>query len=169
MTLQRRIPGERPEGRPGGWRKGAQRPPWTDEAAVRNNCTSCGACISACPEKILLVGPAGTPALDFNRGACTFCGACAEACEDAVFRNTDEQPWTLVAGIGDACLLRKGVSCRSCTDMCDERALRFDLRAGPVGAIEVNAASCTGCGACVSTCPTDAITLEPISTREFAA
>ena len=64
---------------------GAQRPPWTDETRLRAHCTSCSACITACPEAILIGGPAGTPVVDFARGACSFCGACADACEVVEF------------------------------------------------------------------------------------
>ena len=169
MTLQYRLRDDDPERKTTGWRRTAQRPPWTDEAAIRQSCTACGECITACPEGILLAGPAGTPALDFNTGACTFCGACAEACGEAVFRDTSEKPWSLVVSLSNACLLRNGVSCRTCTDACDEDALRFNLRAGPVGTIEIDAASCTGCGACVGICPTFAITLETKSRPETTA
>lgn len=144
----------------GGWRKALQRPPWTDEAAVRAHCTSCRACIEACPEDILFDGPAGTPHLDFRSGACTFCRSCAAVCKEPVFRDTAQTPWTLIAALGDTCLLRNGVFCRSCTDTCDYDALHFNLRARPIGAIAVDSESCTGCGACVSICPVDAVTLK---------
>lgn len=149
-------------------RPGVQRPPWTDEAAVRDRCTSCGDCISACPEAILFKGPAGTPTLDFNAGACTFCGDCATACAEGVFRPVEDLPWMLAARIGGACLLQEGVSCRSCTDVCDTRALRFDLRRGAMGTVEVDRAACNGCGACLGTCPVGAITLQDTPLEEAA-
>lgn len=143
-------------------RKGhVQRPPWTTEASVRESCTSCGDCIRACPEAILIPGPAGTPGLDFTRGECTFCADCANACGEDVFFDITEMPWTLTAEIGSACLLTQGVSCRACSDFCETEALRFDLRAGPVGTINVDAAACTGCGACVAACPVGTITVSP--------
>ena len=61
-----------PQNNSGGWRKGVQRPPWTNETAVRAHCTSCRACIEVCPEGILFEGPAGTPMLDFNAGGMYF-------------------------------------------------------------------------------------------------
>ncbi|MEX0346583.1 MAG: ferredoxin-type protein NapF [Rhizobiaceae bacterium] len=133
------------------------RPPWTTENRVRENCTSCGDCIRDCPESILVSGPAGTPVVDFSLGACTFCSSCAEACGEDVFRNVDTSPWSLKANIGQSCLLNAGISCQSCTDACDDMAIRFDMRAGPVGKVQVLSENCTGCGACVSVCPAKAI------------
>jgi ferredoxin-type protein NapF len=153
-----------PQSRPNLSRRGAltgassvHRPPWTDEARVRKNCTSCGDCIDACPEAIVIKGPAGTPAIDFTRGACTFCAACASACGEGVFRDISQAPWDLTVQITPSCFLKLGISCQSCTDACDEQALRFDMRAGVVGEIVLSAEACTGCGACLPVCPASAI------------
>jgi len=159
VNMLRRLAAAPPVSPSGRWRGDVQRPPWTTEARIREHCTSCKACIAVCPGAILFEGPAGTPKLDFGAGACTFCGACADACEETVFFDRTELPWALVATLGAGCLLNSGVSCRTCTDVCDERALRFDLRARPVGRIDVDIDACTGCGACVGICPTSAITL----------
>ena len=59
--------------------------------------------------------------------------------------------------ISDRCLLKAGVTCQLCTDQCDSRALRFDLRIRPSGAIRIDQNACTGCGACVAPCPASAI------------
>ncbi|MEM1050168.1 MAG: ferredoxin-type protein NapF [Pseudomonadota bacterium] len=137
-------------------RDGSVRPPWSAEGRIRDACTSCGECIKNCSEAILRPGPAGTPVVDFSVGACTFCAACAEACPEPVF-DFDSDPWSLIAHVQSSCLLNAGISCRICTDACDETALRFDLRGGIVGKIHVEAAACTGCGACAGTCPAGAI------------
>ena len=139
-------------------RDGGLRPPWSTEARIRAHCTSCNACITSCPEGILRGGPGGTPVVDFSLNACTFCGACAEACPEAVF-DLSAPPWVVIAAIGPQCLLDAGASCRSCTDACEPSALRFDLRAGRVGRVSVDAGSCTGCGACVGMCPVGAIAI----------
>lgn len=137
------------------------RPPWTNENRIRENCTSCGDCVRDCPEAILLSGPAGTPAVDFSLGACTFCGTCAEVCREEVFLNGESVPWNQKANVGQSCLLNSGISCQSCTDACDDMAIRFDMRAGLVGEVQVLPENCTGCGACVSVCPARAIQIQP--------
>ena len=134
-------------------RDGSLRPPW-----IRAHCSSCSACISACPEAILRAGPAGTPVIDFATNACTFCRACADACSEDVFDLT-ARPWSVVAQIQPACLLNQGVSCRTCTDACEVSAMRFKLRAGSMGQVDVDADTCTGCGACVGMCPVNAIAI----------
>ncbi len=136
------------------------RPPWSDESSVRNGCTSCGACIAACPEGILVAGPARTPVVQFNGGACTFCRECVSACDEPVFKSTDQPAWPYIATIGDTCLQTKGVACQSCTDACDDDALCFDYQSGFSGGITVRTDNCTGCGACIGICPTAAITLD---------
>lgn len=148
-------------------RNGAFRPPWSTEMRIRHACTSCADCIRSCPEAILVAGPAGTPVVDFSLGACTFCEACAVACKEDVF-DLSEPPWQLKAVLQNTCLLHQGVTCRSCTDVCEISALRFDLHSGPVGQVKVDATRCNGCGACLSMCPVSAITLQTILPKEKA-
>ena len=53
-----------------------------------------------------------------------------------------------------------GVVCQICRDVCpEEGAIRFELayRNAPQPRVEPDA--CTGCGACVGTCPAAAITV----------
>jgi ferredoxin-type protein NapF len=142
-----------------------QRPPWSTEKTVRATCTSCGECIAACPEAILMKGPAGTPVVNFMSGECTFCAACADACPEAVFGDTGATPWTIVAEIDSSCLLENGVSCRTCTDVCEPNALHFDLKCGAFGAIHVDVGACSGCGACLGICPVGAIKIKPLNEK----
>ena len=139
------------------------RPPWSlPESAFIDRCTRCGDCLTACPEKILVLGDGGFPTVDFARGECTFCGACAAACQPLVLVRREGLPaWPYKALVGEACLPRRGVECRVCGDFCDVRAIRFPPRLGGSPLPEVNLETCTGCGACVAPCPTAAITIRP--------
>lgn len=158
--VARNLDRDAPDGRPADTvlsRNRCLRPPWSTERNIRDLCTACGECIRACPEKILVPGPAGTPCIDFANGACTFCGDCARVCGENLFSETSSIPWALTAVIEPGCLLKAGISCQSCTDACDEDAISFDMRSGFAGAVTIAPDNCTACGACVSVCPVGAI------------
>ncbi|HEY0502773.1 MAG TPA: ferredoxin-type protein NapF [Lysobacter sp.] len=142
------------------------RPPWAlDESDFLDACTSCGACVEHCPERVLARGPAGTPVFDPHLGECTFCGECADACVPrALDRGRAAHAWNTVAVAGDTCLPRHGVVCSSCRDACPERAIAFPLTSR-VPLPVVDADRCSGCGACVAVCPADAISLRPAATE----
>lgn len=129
-------------------------------------CTGCGDCVTACPRQILLVTD-GRVAVDFSAGECTFCDACAQACPEPVFSETRRMQH--VAAISDACLARRGVTCMSCRDACPEAAIRFQPRAGGPFLPVLDAGLCTGCGACIAPCPTDAIAAHPIEATPIEA
>ncbi len=144
------------------------RPPWaigaaSDEArAFASACDACGRCAPACPEGIIVFDRVGRPIMDFAKGACTFCGDCATAClSGALVRTEDAAPWTLKAGIAAACLSFGGVDCRMCGDHCETRAIRFRPLGKGRWLPAVEAADCTGCGACVGVCPVKAIAVSP--------
>ncbi len=105
-------------------------------------------------------GAAGFPTIDFRLGTgeCTFCGECAAACQPAALKvAADAPPWRLKAAIGEACLALKDIVCRSCGDRCNAGAIRFRPRLGGAARPELDAAACTGCGACIGVCPSAAI------------
>ena len=137
------------------------RPPWAiNEARFVDVCTRCNDCLKACPEQILVSGDGGYPTVDFGRGECTFCGDCVAACQPhALIRAEGVPPWPYQAQISAACLPHKGVECRVCGDFCDARAIRFSPRLGGSPLPEIDAEKCTGCGACVAPCPTQAIAI----------
>lgn len=138
----------------------AVRPPWSREASL-DTCTTCGACIAACPQHILITDPDGLPAVDFAAGECTFCGLCAEACAETVFdRTLPAFPHTI--RIEASCLTAGGVVCRTCGDACPEEAIRFQLRLGAPAFPVLDTGRCSGCGACVGQCPTGAISVRPL-------
>lgn len=137
----------------------AIRPPWAlAERDFIARCTRCGDCLRSCASGIVVAGDGGFPRVDFGRGECTFCGDCVTACIPAALRRDgDAAPWAYVAAIGEACLAPRGVECRVCGENCDARAIRFRPRLGGVALPELDAAACTGCGACVAPCPTQAV------------
>lgn len=143
------------------WRRGAAplRPPWAlAEAQFIERCTRCSACITACPQGIIIRGDGGFAAVDFSHGGCTFCGLCVAACAPgALLRQPEQPPWLYRAQIGEGCLAANGVMCRSCDDSCEPRALRFRPQPGGISLPLIDSASCTGCGSCVAPCPVDAI------------
>lgn len=133
------------------------RPPWSTEQSVKDNCTSCGACIEACPEGILVPGPAKTPIINFTENACSFCQKCVSVCDENVFSDVSDAPWALKANIQSNCMLKLGISCQICADACLDDALKFDMSQAPSGAMLIDQTACTGCGACLSVCPAGAI------------
>lgn len=136
------------------------RPPWAiPEARFVEYCTSCDACIGACPERVLGHAADGLPRFDpaAGSGECTFCGACVEACGTGALQRTRLPPWDLRATVAEACLAGSGIVCASCREVCPERAIR--VPPGGRGAASVDALRCTGCGACVGVCPASAISL----------
>lgn len=131
-------------------------------ALALDACTGCGACVAACPEGIVIV-TGSRVAIDFGKGECTFCDACADVCPEPVF--TGPAVMAHVAAIGDGCLAQAGIACMTCRDACPESAIAMRPRIGGPFLPELDPAACTGCGACVGTCPAGAITTE---TREPA-
>jgi ferredoxin-type protein NapF len=135
------------------------RPPGAAERALAA-CTGCGACVERCPAGIVgLVD--GLPALDFTAGECTFCGLCAQSCPEPVFAGVVPDRFDHVAAISASCLPLRGVDCQACRDACPTAAIRFrPVRGGPfVPALD--AAACTGCGACIAVCPVGAVATAP--------
>ena len=137
------------------------RPPWSLQGEVFfDRCSRCDACAGACQTGLLRRGGDGFPFADFSVAACTLCGDCARACETGAL-SRDGAPWLFTAVIGDACLAYRRVECRVCGEVCqgtDAGAIRFRPVLGGVPRPEIDAAACTGCGACLAPCPADAIT-----------
>jgi len=141
------------------------RPPWLIAPDLfTDECTRCNKCIEQCPQGILVAGDGGFPRVDFSRGECTFCGDCTRHCEADLFSHspTDTHPgWNHKAGIGERCLTKFGVMCRSCEDACEPQAIRFILMVGKMPQPDIDIHACTGCGACISPCPETAISMAP--------
>lgn len=67
-----------------------------------------------------------------------------------------QAPQARVAQIGAACVEPRGVTCRRCGEACDIGAIKFRLQRGGAQPL-LDIATCTGCGDCLSVCPTGAI------------
>lgn len=141
----------------------AFRPPWAlAEAAFQEACTRCGECLAVCPTGLLVKGGGGYPEAAFGSSqapeGCTFCGECCRACQPQALREVAGQaPWVLQAVFSAACLAERGVVCRTCGESCETRAIHFPPALGGVSRPRLDAAACTGCGACLADCPTQAI------------
>lgn len=138
------------------------RPPWAlPEEEFQDSCTTCDDCLKACPTNILKKARAGYPVVDFSAGECTFCGECVSSCKPkALTYSRGEQPWTLFAVIGTTCLSVQGVTCRVCGEQCDAGAISFEFKPGGLATPIINTPLCTGCGACVSPCPVQAVSMD---------
>ena len=137
-----------------------QRLPWVDnEAEFVSACTRCEKCITACEESIIVKGDGGFPIVDFTKGECTFCEQCASVCPEHLFTVTEKSAFSHRITINESCLAKRAVECRSCSDMCDTQAIRFQLTLGSVTQPKLNFDDCNGCGACVAACPTSAISM----------
>ncbi|QOL26965.1 ferredoxin-type protein NapF [Thalassotalea sp. LPB0316] len=135
--------------------------PWSkSETNFTENCTQCKQCIAVCETSIIKRDRQGFPYVDFTVNECTFCQKCVEACDVDMFDDPDKtRPWQAELEITDKCLAKSNIYCQSCRDICDAQAIKFPLLANQVPQPEIIQQDCTACGACVSTCPQEAITL----------
>jgi len=148
------------------------RPPWSKpEALFVETCTRCDYCIKSCQEKIIQPGQGGFPQIDFSQGACTFCGDCVRACRYAALSfsaDPNQPPWSLSVEIKDDCLAMNGVVCRSCSERCDESAIRFQLQTGGRAQPSIDTELCNGCGDCFGICPSHSIKIRPLTPERAA-
>lgn len=123
-------------------------------------CDDCGRCSRACPQRIVRHAASGGPKLDFYHGPCTFCGDCAQACPTGALAVEDQVDWPWRATILKTCLSFRGISCRTCEDACEHRAIRFRLQTGGRAVPVLDQEQCTGCGECAFTCPAQSVAFE---------
>lgn len=141
------------------------RPPWSlAEEEFLSLCNRCGECLVTCPTGILEKGDGGFPRVNFQRGECTFCGNCAQHCSTGAIRRDDARqvPWRLKAVIDDRCLAPRGIVCQVCSEQCPSHAVRFVPKPGLISVPVLDVSACRGCGACVATCPAQAISLTEV-------
>ncbi|ARN73322.1 ferredoxin-type protein NapF [Oceanicoccus sagamiensis] len=145
-----------------GTHKQPTRMPWLiDIDQFSSTCTQCEQCITSCKENIIVKGDGGFPEVNFALGECTFCGDCASVCPEPLFNQSDDKaPWDYRASINNTCLTYNNVSCQSCQDSCEPRAIVFEYTIGKPPTPSISSEACTGCGACVATCPSQAIDIQ---------
>ncbi|WGV98204.1 ferredoxin-type protein NapF [Vibrio sp. YMD68] len=141
--------------------------PWlTSVDGFIQDCTRCGKCIEACENKIIEKGDGGFPTVNFSIDECTFCYQCAETCPEPLFERQESTPWLAEITINNQCLAYNNVECRSCSDVCDAMVIKFTPELGKVAQPKLELDECTGCGACVSVCPTSAIKVSNVKNNE---
>ena len=145
------------------------RPPYgKNESAFQSKCPSCNtkACATFCDEKIIVILEDGTPSLDFSKNGCTFCDECAKVCSESVLSLDNIQTADKINAIFhidfNKCVAHEGVICHSCKEPCIDDAILFNGMFNPI--IDEN--RCTGCGFCISRCPTQAINYKVFEIKE---
>lgn len=136
------------------------RPPYgKDESTFQSKCPSCKdrACVTYCDEKIIIIDESGVPTLDFSKNGCTFCDECANVCKDNVLsleNSLMSEKLNAMFSISlEMCVAHHGVICYSCKEPCIDDAILFNGMFNPI----IDEDKCTGCGFCISRCPTQAI------------
>jgi len=139
----------------------APRPPWSvSEAVFTTLCERCTQCSQACPQHIIKTGDGGFPEIDFHTGECTFCARCVQACPSAALQaDINQPPWQISLTIASHCLGLNQVFCGICREQCPHAALRLQRLSAGRTQVLIDAARCTGCGACVGPCPVAAVQL----------
>ena len=148
------------------------RPPWAlTESLFTEQCSRCDECVDACPPAIIKRASGGFPEVDFTQGECDFCGKCEAACQPkALHAAVTESPWHHHIEINsERCLPHQGVMCLSCAEQCEPEAIRFAPTLGGVSKPQLESEQCTGCGACIGSCPNGAITMKIIEAAEQLA
>ncbi len=135
------------------------RPPGAlEEDRFLKACTRCDDCAQACPYDVILpLGPAygtanGTPAILPRDRACRLCEdlPCAQACPSGALRVIPTSQVRMgTARLDESlCWAAMGQPCDYCVGECPvPGALQLND-----GRVQVDEASCTGCGMCVQIC-----------------
>jgi polyferredoxin len=135
---------------------------------LSKHCTSCGLCITACPNQVLRPHPGISrlmqPEMSYERGYCRpECTECSRVCPTGAIRPISKADKS-VTQIGHAVWIRKNcvvltdhVSCGNCARHCPAGAIHmvptdFNNPDSPqIPAVDTE--HCIGCGACEYLCP----------------
>ncbi len=132
-------------------------------------CTSCGACVKACPKKVLDLQPVTLPVRVLCRAAeegvlvsdnckigCIGCELCMQACKFGAIRMENHLP------VIDR---EKCVGCMMCAEVCPTAAMWGDMDNRHIALIDREL--CIGCGICKKICQFEAISGERKSIHEI--
>jgi ferredoxin len=147
-------------------------------------CVACLACVSVCPEKVLLpglndYGLAGIlqPGLDFTRSRCAYtCHSCTLVCPSGAILpiSLKEKQRTRIGRVvfnEKRCLVYTHKrDCGACAEVCPTHAVHT-IKENNIHHPRLKPDACIGCGACQLVCPVDpkAIHVEAARVHETAA
>jgi ferredoxin-type protein NapF len=135
-------------------------PPYYEKKEDFLKCVECKNkdCLVACEEEIIKIENE-MPVLDFFKSGCTFCDECAKACQLDVLKieNKKEKIAEMIIN-SKKCIAWNQTICFSCQDICKESAIIYKGMFNPI----IDLDKCTGCGFCISVCPTFAIEIKTI-------
>ncbi len=134
--------------------------------SFQRKCTGCLLCVKVCPQKIIVPDKygAGTVHLDLAGSFCRYdCTRCGDICPTGAIRPLPVAVKQRVA-IAKAkfdptiCIVyQEGEKCGKCAKACPAGAITLRR-----GAPRFNARLCIGCGACRTSCPTEAYSINAI-------
>jgi len=132
------------------------RPPYAVANATYEECKTCDAmCAGVCEEKIIKRDSYGIPFLDFSISGCSDCHKCLEACTPNVLNDSQRFIGAKARIATLSCMSHHDTICFSCKEPCMDNAIVFEGMFRPI----IIPDKCTGCGYCVSVCPSGAIAL----------
>jgi len=153
--------------------------PWVISASdFEMQCTKCQACVAACETEIIVLDEQGYPKVEFSKGECTFCQKCIQSCPEPLFSIPKKPispdrlhhyppPWLIELNISEQCLAKNNIYCQSCRDECEVNAIKFAYvfsgKVNPIPRPAIYLTDCNQCGACISSCPQDAISIDFLS------
>lgn len=136
------------------------RPPYASkESHFDELCESCGDCLLACPEKILIYARGKLPKIDFSIGECTLCFKCVDACKYQALSRENKPAQYVALIIQEKCLSFNKVICDVCFDSCQYEAIDRKIMPAGIKHIMINHSKCLSCGACFHDCPNNAVAM----------